>query len=195
MIAESIQRAVHDECSRPGAALGLDFYNRHLVPVALYSAELAAKLGADPEVTAISAWLHDVSAVLDISTLPRHAELSADHAVQMLRERSVAPHRIELISTCIRSHSTPLPIDSHPIEAVILSNADAMAQIAEPVFWTHFAFGIRHLSFEDGRRWLASLVESKYSALIEPARAIVATHCARACAIFSAYPPRVPDAG
>lgn len=185
MNVEAIQETVHRECSRPGIVLGLDFYTHHLAPVARYCAELSFQLGVSPTIPVIAAWLHDISAVRDFSTLPRHAELSADCAAGILETYSVPPSQIERICQCIRSHSTPLPLESHTIEAVVLSNADAMAQIAQPAYWSHFAFGIRGLGFEAGRQWLASLVESKFTALIAPAQAMVVDDYSRALAVFA----------
>ncbi len=59
-------------------------------------------------------------------------------------------------------------------EEVCLSNADAMSQIVNPVYWLYFAFVIRPLNFVDGRAWYLQKIESNRDALIEPAMDLVA---------------------
>jgi hypothetical protein len=37
----------------------------------------------------------------------------------------------------------------------------------------HFVFGVRKFDFEEGRKWLRSLVERQWCSLIEPAKELV----------------------
>jgi hypothetical protein len=67
----------------------------------------------------------------------------------------------------IARHSEPLPAGSASPEAVCLSNADAAERILRPAYWLSFAFAVRKQSFEEGRRWLRSV-------LVEPARELAA---------------------
>ncbi len=173
MIVEAIAREVREACGRPGNVFTPAFYDRHLAVVAKYSAELAAALGADGDTVALAAWLHDISAVLDFATLPEHPAASARIAGEWLARHGDPAARSAIVADAIRRHSTPLRLGEGSPEAICLSNADAMAQIAAPDFWLYFAFRIRNLGYEDGRRWYQEKVRTNWEAIIPAAQEIV----------------------
>lgn len=165
-----IRERVRQECLRDQNVLGPSFLDEHLDIVAQYGAELAKQLGGDPEIVKLAAYLHDISAVRDISTLATHAAASAEIAQDMLRELACPADMVGRVVQCIRMHSTPIPVGCGTVEEVCLSNADAVAQIVRPAFWFYFAYGVRNMSFEEGRRWLRERKQSNWAAMIMPAR-------------------------
>lgn len=58
-------------------------------------------------------------------------------------------------------------------DRVCVSNADAMSQIARPVYWLSDAFRVRQFDFETGREWYRQRVDSNWSQLIQPARDMI----------------------
>ncbi len=73
-----IRDLVLEDCRRPANIFGPSFFDQHPAVVAEYAGGLAARLGADPEAVELAAFLHDISAVRDPATLPRHAAASAE---------------------------------------------------------------------------------------------------------------------
>lgn len=166
----SVRQLVLEECHRPGNMLGPSFFSQHLAVVAEYAAKLAGCLEANLGVVELASYLHDLSAVRDISTLPQHAVLSAALATDVLAEHGFGTETIEAVARAISTHSSPIHIGDGSPEQVCLSNADAIAQIVRPQYWSYFAFGVRRLSFEEGNRWLAERIGANWAAMIEPAR-------------------------
>jgi putative nucleotidyltransferase with HDIG domain len=173
MPAAEIREFAQHACERAGNILTLSFFDQHLLVVAQCAASLAEPLGADVEAVELAAYLHDISAVFDPTTLPNHPGLSAELAIQILLERGHPQDRVGEIARAIALHSDPLPIGSASPEAVCISNADAVARIVRPAYWMYFAFRIRNCGFEEGRQWLRSLMERQWHSLIEPAKELV----------------------
>ncbi len=165
-------------CFREPNALGAAFFEEHLSVVASFSGHLAKALQADSEVVLVASYLHDISAVHDIGTLPDHASLSAQQAHAWVMEHGGDTGLADAVSHCVASHSQPLASGSP--EAICLSNADALAQLARPAYWLWFAFGLRKLGFAEGREWLRGLYVRNWRALSPAAQALGEEAYARA---------------
>ncbi len=178
MLIGDIREIAYQACQRNENILSPAFFDQHLAVVAHCAKQLAGSLGADPELVELAAYLHDLSAVYDPTTMPDHANLSADVATRILLERGYPQDHISKIARSIASHSNPLPVGRASPEEVCLSNADAVARILRPAYWLYFAFAVRKCSFEEGRQWLRSLVEGQWDVLVDPAKEFVGSQYA-----------------
>ncbi len=173
MIVKAMREHVFSMCKSDKNAFGSAFFEEHLAVVVEYAKRLGETLGADLEIVELAGWLHDIAAVQDVTTLPRHPILSAEIAQKVLQERGYPADRIERVAKCIASHSVPVQVGHGRRGEVCVSNADAMALIVKPAYWFYYVFHVRQLGFAEGRDWLRQRVESNWAALIPPARAII----------------------
>ena len=173
MIVEAMREYVVGECNSSRNVFGPAFFDHHLVVVRDYSRLLAKTLEADAEIVELAAYLHDIAAVQDYTSLPRHPAAGAEIARGVLQERGYPSERIDRVYRCVMSHSSPVQMRSGLPEEVCLSNADAMSQIAKPVYWLYYAFRVRQFGYAEGKEWLRQRVESNWVALIPPARSII----------------------
>ncbi len=180
MESRILRELVYRDCRQSDNVFGPSFFDQHLAVVAEYAGILAQPLGADVEAVELAAYLHDLSAVRDVSTLPDHANLSAAQARQILAGYGCSQALVGRVTRAIAAHSNPVPIGSGSPEEICLSNADAIAQIARPLYWAYVVFGIRKQTFEQGRGWLLHLYETKWDALIQPASELVRDRYAEA---------------
>jgi len=171
MSREAIRDLVHQECER--SAFGLSFFEEHLTVVADHASRLAEQLGADRETVEVAAWLHDLAAVRDPAPQPDHDRLCAELAPEVLSSYGYDNSVVASISCAIASHSFPRRLGDASLEEVCLSQADATSQIARPIYWFYFGTTFRGLGYEDGKEWLLNRLETKWKALIEPARELV----------------------
>jgi len=132
MLLAEIREFVHLACQRNENVFSPSFFDQHLTVVAQCAKSLAERLGADVEIVELAAYLHDISAVCDPTTMPNHPKLSADFATQLLLERGYPEGRVSSVARSIASHSDPLPIGSTSPEEICISNADASARILRP---------------------------------------------------------------
>lgn len=180
MITETIREYVRSECNGSGNAFGAAFFVEHLAVVDKYGQMLAKVLSADVEIVELAAYLHDIAAIRDITTVPQHAVLGAQAAREILARHSYPSERVERVARCALSHSAPVQMGGGPLEEVCLSNADAMAQIARPVYWFYYLFGVRRFDLEKGRDWWRQRVQTNWELLVPPARRIIETEYNRA---------------
>ena len=173
MIAILARKYAEEQCRGSQNHLSGAFLDEHILPVASYALQIAERLGADREIVEIASYLHDISAVQDIRTLPEHPQCSAAIAASLLANWGYPASRIEQVEKCILTHSSPLQLGSGSLEDVCLSNADAMAFITRIPYWLFFAYSVRRFDFREGKQWLRERVERNWNALIEPAQEII----------------------
>lgn len=178
MLTSDVQSYVQQACLRSENIFSPAFFDEHLAEVAQCATRLATELGADREIVELAAYLHDISAILDYSSLADHARLGADAASRILQACGFPSARAAAVAAASIRHSTPLALGSASVEAVCISNADAMSRLLHPAYWLYYAFSVRKLSFSEGRTWFRSLIEKEWGLMIEPARKMVAGHYA-----------------
>lgn len=180
MNTDAIGELVRLECLRDSNRFGSAFFDQHIVPVVKYARELALRLGADPQVVELAGYLHDLSAVRDVTCLATHHLESARIARELLGERGFAEGVVDAVCRCIESHSAPVAIGQGAAEMVCISNADVMSHIARPAYWLFYLYRVRGMDYGDGLAWLRDRVERHWYALTDEARAIVAAEHATA---------------
>ena len=70
-------------------------------------------------------------------------------------------------------HVSPIGLNGGTVEEICLSNADAMSQIVNPLYWLYFAFKIRNLSYDEGKKWCLNRIDDNWSKLIDPAKDLI----------------------
>jgi len=183
MDSPEIEALVRTECNREPNVFGPSFFDEHAAVVVRYATALAERLHADREIVAAAAWLHDLAAVKDASALPRHAAEGAVLASEILKSFGWPEERAARVAACVASHSTPVAAGT--AEEICVSHADAMAQIARPLYWAWMVYGLRRSDFADGRAWLLSRYEQNWLALNDTARAMIQAEYSQARAILA----------
>ncbi|MCX7711416.1 MAG: HD domain-containing protein, partial [Clostridia bacterium] len=141
--------------------------------VANYAELLAERFNADKEVVELAAYLHDFSVIVDPETANEHHIAGADLAERILTEYSLPKDKIEKVKQCILTHSSPIQVGEGDCEAVCLSNADAMAQIAKPAFWLYVNYSIWKNSYRQGVKAYLDWIDGNWKGLIAPAKEYV----------------------
>lgn len=184
-LIESTRLYAADLCSRKENLFGEAFFEAHLQLVVRYADQLAVVHGADREIVTLAAWLHDLAAVRDSSAIAAHHRIGADMAQAFLVSHEYPPERIRQIMDCIVLHTTPLRESEGAMEACCLSNADAMAKIANPSYWLYYAFHINKRGYRDGMNWYLRLVETAWDAMMVSAKEIMEEEFLLVMALFA----------
>lgn len=164
---------VKEACGKPENVFSPSFFDEHLLIVSEYCESLSTILSADREILSISAYLHDISVILDIKTLATHNFNSSDIAESLLRKYNYPENKIERVKQCIINHVTPVRFGEGNAEDIVLSNADAISQIVNPNYWLYFVYKVRNMNYEDGRRWYLNRIDTNWDLLIEPAKNLI----------------------
>ena len=128
---DKVKKLVLEE-SKDWEEFSRQFLRFHVKLVVDYAVRLAGMLGADKEVVAISAWLHD-------QTIQTHGDkdhnvTGAKHARDVLGKIGFSEEKIRKICDSIETHRCKDGLMPKTLEAKILASADAMAHFDMPLF-------------------------------------------------------------
>lgn len=174
MVDPRVSQYVSDLCSKSSNHFGAAFLDQHIHLVADYSCKLAELIGGNKEAIELAAYLHDIAAIADYSTLARHAQAGAEMAADVLTGFGYSSEIIDLTTNAIANHPKLTAIGSESLEAVCISNADSMSQIVNPSYWLYYAFSVLKLSYEDGMNWYVGRMLANYNKIIPQAQGLVA---------------------
>jgi uncharacterized protein len=149
--------AVHDlvraGCAGEANRFGPAFLEEHVLEVVARCRALAPRLGADPEVVELAAWLHDLAAIRDLSCVPTHHLEGARLARALLVERGAPAALADAVARTCAAHTSPVAPGQGTAEEVCLSNADVLAQLARPAYWFFYLHRVRGLGQADALAW------------------------------------------
>ena len=174
MLTEQIRSLMEDVCLKGQGPFDTAFFEKHIQVVASIADTLAQKYHADREVVALAAYLHDISAVEDYSSVVRHHILGGERAEEILSSHCYPAEKIAAVRQCILTHSTPVAIGQGTLEEVCISNAEAASRILMPGYWLHYAFTAKRLDYHKGLAWYTDMIDSHWSRMTEEAKAIAA---------------------
>jgi uncharacterized protein len=124
-IISKIEKFVKEECSKSTSKYGYEPFQNHFVPVVKYANRLSKELGGNKEVILISAWMHDIGAI--IRGRKNHHITGAKIAETRLRELKYPEEKIKLVKNCILNHRGSTKSKRITLEEKIIAEADTMA--------------------------------------------------------------------
>ena len=99
----------------------------HIERVVKNARILCAAEAANWDIVHPAAWLHDcVFVAKDSPDRARASTLSADHAIQLLKEAGYPSEHLEAIPHAIAAHSFSANIETKTLEAMVLQDADRL---------------------------------------------------------------------
>ena len=104
--------------------------------------ELAKKYGADAMLSKCGTALMDIKLgeAAKYGAQPKHVEMSAQYAEEILNKLNVDPQTTKLLLNCVLAHHGKIPYESK--EAEICANADAYRFISERGIFTTYKFAL-----------------------------------------------------
>ena len=132
-IVEIVERKVIDQCNKYQEKTGADDW-RHIESVLFYANQLAEKYGADKEIVALGALLHDVSFVFEYGDDENHHVYSAEIAEKSLLELDYPQERVEQVKNCVLNHRGSVLKNKNSVEEECVADADALAHYDSIVY-------------------------------------------------------------
>jgi uncharacterized protein len=162
-IVEIIREYVEEECKKPSSKYGYEPYQFHFVSVVRYADSLAIKLGADREIVAIAAWLHDIGSI--IGGRANHHITGAKIAEEKLREFDYPVERIERIKKCISNHRGSTKHARDSLEEQIIAEADVLSNFENIGGLFKAAYEFESLSQDEAQKSVKRKLQNKYEQL------------------------------
>ncbi len=185
MLEEQMRIWIKDVCRHGTGPFDTSFFEKHICVMAQIADTLAQTFHADREVVALAAYLHDISAIEDYTTVANHHILGGERAGEILTAHGYPAEKIDAVRRCIFTHSAPVAAGQGTMEEICISNADAVSQIMMPGYWLHYAFVFKHMSYKEGLDWYIDKIDSHWNAMAEEARAIAAQAYQTARVLFT----------
>lgn len=176
MVTDYIREYVKAECSK--TTFNHELYENHIKVVAGYAVRLAEILGADKLVVELASYLHDFAAVHNFEHANDHHIIGAKAAEELLYQFKFSDDIISQVKEALLMHTKPQSKNGASIEAVCLSNAVAMSQLAKPSFWMYYGFTVKKKNYNDCIRKYVKWMEENWQTMIEPAREMMSTEYA-----------------
>jgi uncharacterized protein len=173
MLIDEIVQLTRDACHNRENRLSESYFEEHVTCVAYFAEKLCTLLNADREIVLLSAYLHDISAIVDYTTIATHNIESARIAENILIDYGYSKDRVSFVRQAIINHTSPMGYGNGSIEEICVSNADAISIIIKPAFWLNYAYTVQSMSFNDGYHWYQNKVSTNWNSLIEPAQELI----------------------
>jgi uncharacterized protein len=173
MLYNDLKNYIKEKCLAPENLFQPAFFDLHLKYVENYALQLAKLFNADKDVVSVAAITHDLAAITDFSKLAQHASEGAIMVHDILADYPLTLEQKDKVYHCIETHSKPIHLGEDIPEAVCLSNADAMSQIAVPSYWMFYAFSVRKFSFLEGYDWYKQRVTNNWLSIVPEASDII----------------------
>ncbi len=172
MVTDYIREYVKEECSK--STQTKELYENHILVVAAYGARLARLLGADAQVVELASYLHDFSLIHDFEQPYDHGIKGSMLVDELLKQFKFSDDTIDQVKQAILSSSKPLSGKNVPIEAICLSNADAMSKLAKPFYWLYYGYANKKRTYKEGITVYLKWMDENWKAMVEPAKEMMA---------------------
>lgn len=103
-IIEEIYNEVKRRCMLPSNAYGIGAWDHHIELVYKIAISICDEYGANYDIVALAALLHDVASITNKDYTEDHHIIGADIAQEILSEYDISEEKIELIKNCILNH-------------------------------------------------------------------------------------------
>lgn len=171
MVTDYIREFVKQECKK--SQLTMDLYENHILLVAEYGERLAKLLGADSLVVELASYLHDFSPVHNFDHKNDHAIKNPKLIQELLTRFKFSDSVIKEVTETIMANSRPIN-EKASIEVICLSNAEAMSQLAKPVFWIFYNDGTGQKPYKECVKSYVDWMEANWKTMISEARDMMA---------------------
>lgn len=172
-IEEKMYNEVKKRCEQSTNAYGIGAWDHHIKIVYELAKKYASEYGADLEIVAIAALLHDIASVTDVSFTEEHHIIGADIAEQLLLAERYPSYKIELIKKCILNHRGSRLVDKTSPEEICIADSDAMAHFYSIPSLLSMVYKEKGLSIDDGSKFVMDKLDRSYNKMSDKGKVLV----------------------
>ena len=172
-VEEKMYNEVKSRCEKPSNAYGIGAWNHHIKVVYELAKKNANEYGADLEIVAIAALLHDIASVTDISYTEEHHVIGAEIAEKLLQDENYPVEKIELIKKCILNHRGSRLVDKTTPEEICIADSDAMAHFYSIPSLLSMVYKEKGLSIDEGSKFVMDKLDRSYNKMSDKGKDLV----------------------
>lgn len=171
-IINQVATIVENACYNDNNKFGTGIWHDHILIVLKYVDALAIELGADREICALAALLHDYAGIYNYKYYQKHHIHSAKAAQVLLEQLNYPKSKIEQVKDAIYTHRGSQLMHFNSIEAECLANADAIAHIEGYQSLLNYAHDIKHLNWQHSRQFVLDKINRSWQKMTARIKAL-----------------------
>lgn len=172
-VEEKMYNEVKYRCEQPTNAYGIGAWDHHIKIVYELAKKYSSEYGANKEIVAIAALLHDIASVTDKSFTEEHHIIGADIAEKLLIVENYPKDKIELIKKCILNHRGSRLVDKISPEEICIADSDAMAHFYSIPSLLSMVYVQKGLSIDEGSKFVMDKLERSYNKMSDKGKKLV----------------------
>ena len=177
-IIKQIYNEVKNRCLLPSNAYGIGAWDHHIELVYKIAIEICREYGANYDIVALAALLHDIASVTNKDYTEEHHIIGAQIAEDLLKQYNLDEIKIEHIKKCILNHRGSRLVDKTTPEEICIADADAMAHFYDVPSLLRMVYVEKNMSIDDGAEFVYKKLERSYNKLSEKGKDIINPHYA-----------------
>ena len=158
-----------------------DFWNEHIKYVYKESLDLADKYGADKEIVALGALLHDIALINKVGDRKDHHINGEKIAREILDNLNYNESKKERVLKCVYNHRSSKNATS--IEEICVCDADVLAHFDNIPMLFNSAFVRNKVSLNDINDWMKEVFEHDYNDLSDRTKELFKNKYKQICEI------------
>lgn len=172
-IIKEIYEEVKYRCMLPSNAYGIGAWDHHIELVYKIAIEICTEYGADYNIVALAALLHDIASITDKDYTEKHHIIGAKMADELLKKYNLSDTQIEHIKRCILNHRGSRLVDKTTPEEICIADADAMAHFYSVPSLLIMVYVEKNMSIDEGADFVYNKLERSYNKLSEKGKKII----------------------
>lgn len=172
-IESKIYEEVKSRCLSPNNAYGIGAWDHHIKLVYELAKNNAESYGADKEVVALAALLHDIASVTNKDFTEEHHIIGATIAEELLMEENYPKDKIELVRKCVLNHRGSKLMNKNTPEEICIADADAMAHFYSVPSLLSMVYREKKLSIDEGAEFVKNKLNRSYNKLSSKGKILV----------------------
>ena len=175
-IINEVYNEVKNRCMMPSNAYGIGAWDHHIELVYKIATENAYEYGANYNIVALAALLHDVASVTNKDFTEEHHIIGARIAEEILEKYELTEDELDLIKKCILNHRGSRLVDKTTPEEVCVADSDAMAHFYSVPSLLRMVYVEKGLSIDDGAEFVANKLERSFVKLSDKGKELIKPH-------------------
>jgi len=169
----NIYEEVKNRCLSSNNSYGIGAWDHHIKLVYELAKNNANSYGADEEVVALAALLHDIASVTNKDFTEEHHIIGAEIAEELLAKENYPKDKIELIKKCIFNHRGSKLMDKNSPEEICIADSDAMAHFYSVPSLLSMVYKEKKLSIDEGAEFVMKKLNRSYNKLSSKGKELV----------------------
>lgn len=172
-VIDEVYDEVKKRCMMPSNAYGIGAWDHHILLVYKIAIKNYVSYGADRNIVALAALLHDVASITNKEYTSEHHIIGAKIAEEILSKYNLQREKIELIKKCILNHRGSRLVEKTTPEEICVADADAMAHFYSVPSLLRMVYVEKQMTIDEGAEFVLNKLERSYNKLSEAGKGLI----------------------